>query len=392
MIWLEAALAFALTMTVLATLVTMLMEVGYRVFLTREKGLELMMERLFDNVLWPRVAHHFKGAALQDVRQKSLDAITCNPVASTRKSGLRMWARFDPKQVPSLTMMQFAERLADTEVGRVIASEGAARVNVIINDLTQKFDRFGAAATQRFIDRSRVWCVVLSFVVAFALNVDGLRLFKTFLMNDDARRALVGMQQEIATAATAADASFSAATNQTNEQKRDAQRQIEEVHTLLNKANRQIGGLTSVGVPIGYDYFPRCQKLADVTGGRGSGEAATTYVDGKCEGTAGGRYARQFAAWFVSVFITAILIGLGSPFWFDAVKNLSRSLQLLKSASGGSKPADDTAKTPVTALRTAATAPPQNPVEAFVTAIAAAPAGPLKRALLSPSGEVVRGI
>ncbi len=49
--WLEAMLAFALTMVALSTMVTAIMEVFHRFARSREAGFQLMTEQLFDVVI-----------------------------------------------------------------------------------------------------------------------------------------------------------------------------------------------------------------------------------------------------------------------------------------------------------------------------------------------------
>ena len=395
MIWLEAALAFALTMTLLATIVTMLMEVGYRLFLTREKGFNLMICVLFEQVLWPRVRQRLTDTSIDAARQAFVEALTCNPVAQVHSR--RMWRRLDPHHVQSMSIMQFAERLAGTDVGRAIAAEGNARITAMINDLAQKFDRYGAAASQRFVDRSRVWTVAISFVLAFALNVDGIRLFQTFLHDDDTRKAVVGLQEKIENAykgaqeKQAALLSVDAGKQPQAESLQAAREQIEDMHSVAVQAQKQVLDLTTLGVPIGFDYFPICRQAQGKSpaSAAAANAANRNYLDPKCRTTAssfGLLEDTTFWGWLGSVIITGFLIGLGSPFWFDLVRGLSQSIRLLKSADDDSKIAPQTAAASVS--ERVPTAPPQNPVEAFTTAMAAAPPIISTRRLLTPSGEI----
>ena len=52
--WLEAALAFALLLIIFSTIVSTILEMAYRAFGLRHKGLKLMLGHLFDQVIWPR--------------------------------------------------------------------------------------------------------------------------------------------------------------------------------------------------------------------------------------------------------------------------------------------------------------------------------------------------
>ena len=80
--WLEAMLAFALTMVALSTMVTAIMEVFHRFVRSREAGFQLMTEKLFDEVIWPRLRS--RGSMNpDDARKEFIRALTRNPVATT---------------------------------------------------------------------------------------------------------------------------------------------------------------------------------------------------------------------------------------------------------------------------------------------------------------------
>src|SRR5215470_799115 len=118
--WLTAALAFSLIMLVLATVVTIVLETGYQVFSTRERGFRLMMERMFDDVLKHRIAPLLQGVTMDQARKDFLEAITHNQAYKDKTGWLRGIAQ--SADLKSMTMLQFADRLADTHVGQAIAS------------------------------------------------------------------------------------------------------------------------------------------------------------------------------------------------------------------------------------------------------------------------------
>lgn len=55
MIWLEAVLAFALTMLVFSTMVSVIVEALLRIAKMRERGFRDMLERLFEDVVKERI-------------------------------------------------------------------------------------------------------------------------------------------------------------------------------------------------------------------------------------------------------------------------------------------------------------------------------------------------
>lgn len=54
--WLEASLAFVVTMMILSTIASMVVETVHRMLRLREKGLEQTLDLLFKKVIWPKVA------------------------------------------------------------------------------------------------------------------------------------------------------------------------------------------------------------------------------------------------------------------------------------------------------------------------------------------------
>src|SRR5262245_23316155 len=100
--WLQATLAFSLIMLVLATIVTIILETAYRALLTREKGFRLMMERLFDEVLKPRVAHLLRGVTLAEAREHFLNTVTRNQAYDQQFNRVR--AFIQPDRLAGMSM------------------------------------------------------------------------------------------------------------------------------------------------------------------------------------------------------------------------------------------------------------------------------------------------
>ncbi|MEJ1963389.1 MAG: hypothetical protein WDO56_18280 [Gammaproteobacteria bacterium] len=416
--WLQAALAFALIMLVLATIVTILLEAGYRALLTREKGFRLMMSRLFDEVLKPRVAHLLRGVTVAEAREHFLNAVTLNQAYEGRLNRVR--AFIQPNELSSMTMMQFADRLADTEVGKAIARGGAAYVETAVNDLAQKFERFGAASSQRFQDHARFWCVLASVILAFVANVDAVRVFQNLLHDDTLTSGVI--------------ARYGSAVDENAQRPQDPVASLELIENLhrdqivgdeelksfkqsVATAQLKLVELRDTGLPMTIEYWPFCTGVLGNTG-RGaqpespSGQAADNSpiapdggeqkpVDRKCTTVTTDLFSwtgvkdvwsrlrpGAGSAWFLSVLLAGLLIGLGAPFWFDLARGLTRSAQLLRAAGLGSKEQKPAAAAPV--ADASASPPPRTPVEAFKVAIAAAQ--PVRaRVLLAPNGRVIRG-
>jgi hypothetical protein len=410
--WLQAALAFSLIMLVLATVVTLILETAYRALLTREKGFRIMMGRLFDEVLKPRTAHLLRGVTLAQAREHFLNTVTRNQAYGEEFNRVRGFIQ--PNQLASMTMMEFADRLADTAVGKAIARGGSEYVESAINDLAQKFERFGAASSQRFQDHARFWCVLTSILLAFMVNVDAVRVFQDLLHDDQLTSGII--------------AQYGAAVEEGAQRPQDLKESLELMTQLrdqqviddadlkafqdnLATAQLKVTELRDAGLPITVEAWPFCMGVLGDTGRskRADSNLATAPTaapakpaDRKCPavtqvttmkgaGEVAGRiFSGQGAIWFVSVVLAGVLIGLGAPFWFDLARGLTRSAQIMRAAGIGSKDEKKPAAT-VVVTKEGASSPPQTPVEAFKVAIAAAQ--PIRaRILLSPVGRPIRGV
>jgi len=417
--WLQAALAFSLIMLVLATVVTLILETAYRALLTREKGFRIMMGRLFDEVLKPRTAHLMRGVTLAQAREHFLNTVTRNQAYDEEFNRVRGFIQ--PNQLSSMTMMEFADRLADTAVGKAIARGGSEYVESAINDLAQKFERFGAASSQRFQDHARFWCVLTSILLAFVANVDAVRVFQELLNDDQLTSGII--------------AQYGAAVEEGAQRPQDLKESLEVMNQLhadnvidqdqlkafqdnIATAQLKVTELRDTGLPITVEAWPFCMGVLGDTG-RGKradanvatenlatapkdAQATPKPADRKCaavtevtsmKGVAeiGRRIVSgQGLIWFVSVVLAGVLIGLGAPFWFDLARGLTRSAQIMRAAGIGSKDEKKPAAT-VVVTKEGASSPPQTPVEAFKVAIAAAQ--PIRaRILLSPVGRPIRGV
>jgi hypothetical protein len=410
--WLQAALAFSLIMLVLATVVTLILETAYRALLTREKGFRIMMGRLFDEVLKPRTAHLLRGVTLAQAREHFLNTVTRNQAYGEEFNRVRGFIQ--PNQLASMTMMEFADRLADTAVGKAIARGGSEYVESAINDLAQKFERFGAASSQRFQDHARFWCVLTSILLAFVVNVDAVRVFQDLLNDDQLTSGII--------------AQYGAAVEEGAQRPQDLKESLELMTQLrdqqviddadlkafqdnLATAQLKVTELRDTGLPITVEAWPFCMGVLGDTGRskRADSNLATAPTavpakpaDRKCSavtqattmkgaGEVAGRiFSGQGAIWFVSVVLAGVLIGLGAPFWFDLARGLTRSAQIMRAAGIGSKDEKKPAAT-VVVTKEGASSPPQTPLEAFKVAIAAAQ--PIRaRILLSPVGRPIRGV
>lgn len=337
MTWLNAALAFALSMLLFATIVSMIVESIHRVFRLRRQGLEWMLERLYADVVKLRPDLIPLGGNVQSF----LDTLTCNDTPPPRfRWTPRWWARLiAPRQLQALTELDFGERLAATDIGQQLKKIAAAEREQVINGLVQRFEYFGKGAGTYFGHRAKALSVAVAIALAFAVNIDAIRLVNSFLTNPELADRVIAQAEAIRADYKRREADLDALAVSAPQ---DEQRNLEKAKQNLKEARQDLDSWIEQGLPIGWSYYPTCLK---------------NEIDARC--ATGGRAA--MVPWFFSTLLGGLLIGLGGPFWFDLC---SKMMSVVQIASSRSKPAATNGET-----ATAGSRQPRTPAQAFDAAI-----------------------
>jgi hypothetical protein len=379
---LDAALAFAITMLVLAMVVTTLVETLHRIFGLREKGLALLLGNFYDRILTSRSAGASIGA---DDRRAFIDMMTINrgPVGRAPMTALQRTLRVDARsedrkflnwiwsgrRLGALSLVTFMERLGSSEYGGRLVTQASAAgdraVEWMLKDVAQKFEAFGVEASEYFEGRARLLSVIVGFVLAFAINVNALALFETFMRRPDVTQAVIDrgsevtkkyeeLQKQVTDANAAIPAAGAATAPPPGTGDAEAQRQVEaardSVQRAANDVSASISELRSVGVPIGWTK------------------------------AAAADYRRQPARTILGLVLGGLLIGLGAPFWYKAVQALSGVRGAMRTTKDGPP---STAAPPQPAA--GPTEVPRTPIDAFHAALGAT----LTAGVLGPHEEAV---
>jgi hypothetical protein len=395
---LESALAFAIIMLVLSMVTTTIVETIHRALGLREQGLKYMLGRLFDQAMAgavQRTGGGLTGVALQSFRNEFVDRMTANrapmgvkpdgQATSTSWVDRVMGRAWNGDQLGTLSVTAFMERLGSDDVGaKLVAAakaEAADAVDAVLQDVAQKFEAFGKDASTFFQSRARFVSVMVAIVIAFCLHVDAIDIFRT-LMRDPAVRSRViertdkVIQQAEAggTVTRGAPATTLAPQPATGAAEvEELKKKYEEAIKSLNSAKTE---LREIGIPIGWTEQRQ--------------NAAKLWFNAKCKNTLTkedqplmaaacqpGEQRVDEAYWnaaslgvYLSLLLGGLLIGLGGPFWFDAVKNLTNIRNLAQQAQASAPPAG---AAPAGGAGGTTTPQPQTPVDVFKAANAARP-------------------
>lgn len=297
--------------------------------------------------------------------------------------------------VENLTDEEFTTRLRASEVGRTIAdTRSPAERDLCYGRLLERFRAHSRAATERFTRRARAYTVILGFLLAFLMNIDSINLLSRYLRDNDLVQTVLQNTDKIVNAAKASDQSAPpAAADDANPPVGPApgsdpvQEKLAKIDGLIGKLNaiteaakvdagesqsariqeaveavqdglKNIGEASSEaqkvvhtinsavaqmteGFPVGWNLYPNCARGSTATrcvtlSNLGK---VSPYADKPGFGAAfrnvgfvavndfGG-----FSKWFLGVFITGIMAGLGAPFWMEVVNNFLRARNLINNS------------------------------------------------------------
>ena len=376
-------------MIVFSTIVSALTEATHGIFQMRARGLRHLLAQVYDEHL----AKHL-GPALAEsdkVKTQYLELLTRNYGVQT-DGPLGAFGRLLARRgIDSLTTLEFARRLADTDVGRLVRAGGAGEIERLVDDAGRCFERFGADASSYFRARAQLISAFAAVVLALALNIDAVRLFSRFLVDEELAAQVIAAAPEIERAHLAQNAPAPQATEPPPAPEPPAptdaaspalpvppEKGAEVVDDSVARLRAQLVATAALGLPIGQAYYPWCNAAASPTLASPDPRCHEASADPK-----GHDAPRRLLGWLLSTLLAGVLIALGGPFWSDAFKRLSSLVDLRRALLGGEVAREAGAPLPPPApLPTAA--------QAFAEAsLSARPLPRRGRMLLTPDGRAL---
>lgn len=303
--FLEAILAFTVTMMILSTIVSAIVEAIHAMFNQRAKGLELLIRHIYDEAILSRIS---PGAPNHFSKEEFVQVMTGKrwlPVNQDSHPLNRLYFRLMKKlrridKVDKLTTLEFFERLAETPVASAIVEKTQSTENhklgVFLEDLAGKFEDYGECASEYFAKRSRLISVAVGFILVYCINFGVLEVFGTLLQNEQSRAVLVEQGQKL---------------SQEWQAKIHSEiqtRGVEDPEALVKEAEsafqQGVQSLQKAQLQIGWQYAP--WRVAQKSFWQWAQEDFINCLQ-----------------WFFSVFFAGVLVGLGGPFWFDTYRKLS---------------------------------------------------------------------
>ncbi len=390
---LDAMLAFALTLAALATVATTILEAFLRIARMRKKNLIAVM-KLLNNELG-------KGSLKlsPDERWRFFSKVVENPLEAEKSNIEIDWKKSDTdnEQVLAGVLSSFGKRkdrkgtyekvsleyvlrcLAESDSVKRASIAASDKLQTELNRMARKYEEFGSAVSANYKQYAQKWSIGIGIILAFAANVDGLRIFEAYRKDPKLAAAIIEQHENFLTNDQKVQESMNALETlyfdesqkkaQIKEAKNDPTR-VSEIETLekelktiqnniaeeskkaaiknaLQDAQNQVSDLRTLGVPIGWDYYPNCPYGKAAVEWLHSSPKCRDIPDtkrdlkwdliGSCPINTLWNDFYGFLVWLLKVIITGILIGLGAPFWFDVAKRLSQIRRGLKNPNASSE-------------------------------------------------------
>lgn len=379
---LEGSIAFALALAGFATICTVLIEILHRVLGMRADGMKKMLEGYFEDVIKPKLSDEQAKAARKDLMTKLLDNPFLNQLGNEKTWWGKLLNPFRGRllKLTSVSTEDFLRRLPDTDLFKQLKTHGPNEAQALVKHLADKYDQYGAGATDYFKRRAQLLSILMGILLALFANIHAVRLYDAFIKNPDLaqrmeaqasniRQALESQQPSTAPApepipkaapGPEPKAGQPGATQGAATQANSATKPIDyaEVKAELDKTIATLKSYQEMGLPIGWRYYPncfgrdtkdtRCDKATDKAAVDKATQEAQKKPDSETppclivslfDTTKNDPFG--VLLWLFTVVLTGILIGLGGPFWFDLAVRLSHVRQAftgkpaLQPATGG---------------------------------------------------------
>lgn len=278
MLFLDASLAFAVTMLVVATIVSRIVDFIY--------GAMCLRNQLFEEML-NKVAAAVETNAMQGSDQ--VRAVVTKLLAQEKRTWGQWFWRYVSGQLPtSVSVDEFVKSVL-----------GDAAEDEQVKKLEATLKAEGDKLTEYLRARSRWVSFVVAAVLAIGLNIDSVNIADKYIQTPALSREIALKAGEVL-AKTQADLKAAQDELKAAETTKPGSA-TEELKASVTKLEEQVNQLNSSSFPIGQKYFPYFP------------------YDSKPCPSWGVR-----ARWILGIVLTCLCAGLGTPFWYDLITNLSK--------------------------------------------------------------------
>ena len=306
--YLDAALAFALTMLAIATLVTYLVRLLKNTAKVRKEGMQKMLTEYFSSEFQPVIQrelnrlHKEVGDKVYTGLNEALDKYDTNiEINKAEAEGLM-----------DLATDELLERLKRSKLGQQLLNDLGDKAQTIFDELGKRYEAIGQKATESFRTHSAKWAFAIALVLALFINIDSIYIVTTYVNNASTVQAVIDQKD-----AFVDDYNDLVDKLEAEEGKKSVTKA--ELEHAFQDSQEQLTVVTGSGFPVGWSYFPHSYYLGDTRGSSQDFQNRNNFLG--------------WASWVVGILITGVLAGRGGPFWYDVVAGITRVVQGTRAAA-----------------------------------------------------------
>jgi hypothetical protein len=310
----DAALAFAITMLAVATVVTKLVDFLHWLLQNGPALLAAVLRQWLGEraTLFKQMVDEFVHKELTPIAVRELN-LTPDQARAAVEQAVQQIKQRVPSGAALIHMSNAAllDHLKQTDLGKRIAAL-EDRSTLVFDEISRRYESIEAKFTDIFRKNSRQVAIAVSLIVALAFNIDCVNILESYIHNP-------ALSATIAATSDKALADFTAQMAD-----KPGAPTAEELTKQYEARQKSLNELNSAGFPFGWSYFPygptpprswiRTVTLGDSQPWRSS--------------------LTVWATWVIGIAFTVGMAGLGAPFWYDVIR------KLVQMTRGGSAPAD----------------------------------------------------
>lgn len=288
---LDAALAFAITMLAVASIVTAIVGKIGASSTYRQKTFRAQLEKFYESHVKPVVGEEVDRAT--DAADVEANAAIADLMKQMKLEGQH-----------EVSTKELLVRLGKSEMGMKFMAEVGEERDRVVGELATGWEEVGTEFSKQFRERARLASFIIGIAVAGLLNIDSIYLVDTYLNDDEAVAQALGQQDAMI-------AQYSAFLNDPP----PGAEAVADFSEDIDSIRADIAALKGAGLPMGWDQAPW-----DV--------CPNTEVSWRPHCSVTTRpWWFSWSLWIAGVLITGYLAGLGAPFWYDLVSGLNHMAQ-----------------------------------------------------------------
>lgn len=308
--FLDAALAFAITIFVVAIAVTQINNLIQKLSKVRRKQMKILLTDYFKNELEPVIK---REVSRMQITIKTTAADKFEKMAADLTEG-DLFSEEEISKIIDVSTEEIVERIKRSELGDKLLQKYGDEAKTIFNELGKRYEVIGLKYTESFRKHSRLWATGVAVVLALILNIDCIFIANTYIKSENIREGVIVQMNDILSDYETKVATLDSVPNTVL---------AEDIRNSLDENKKQINVLTHSGFPIGPSYFPHVDFIRDVLN-------KTTVAKLDQRNTAS---TKDWILWIAGILLTGFLAGLGAPFWYDAINGINRFAQKAKSST-----------------------------------------------------------